>query len=60
MESVTNRMYRAASVELYDEPYRTLDEILALIDAITEEDVRAVSRDYLDPSVQTVLSLGPA
>jgi predicted Zn-dependent peptidase len=60
MESVTNRMYRAASVELYDEPYRTLDEILALIDAITEEDVRAVSREYLDPSVQTVLSLGPA
>jgi predicted Zn-dependent peptidase len=60
MESVTNRMYRAASAELYDEPYRSLDEILGLIDAITEEDVRAVSREYLDPSVQTVLSLGPA
>ena len=60
MESVTNRMYRAASCELYDEPYRTLDEILALIDAITDDDVRAVSREYLDPSVQTVLSLGPA
>lgn len=60
MESVTNRMYRAASSELYDEPYRTLDEILALIDSITPEDVRAVSREYLDPSVQTVLSLGPA
>jgi predicted Zn-dependent peptidase len=60
MESVTNRMYRAASSELYDEPYRTLDEILGLIDAITDEDVRAVSREYLDPSVQTVLSLGPA
>ena len=59
MESVTNRMYRAASAELYDEPYRSLDEILALIDAITEEDVRAVSREFLDPAVQTVLSLGP-
>ena len=59
MESVTNRMYRAASTELYDEPYRSLDEILALIDAITDENVRAVSAEYLDPAVQTVLSLGP-
>ena len=59
MESVTNRMYRAASAELYDEPYRSLDEILALIEAITEEDVRSVSREFLDPAVQTVLSLGP-
>ena len=35
LESVSSRMYRAASVELYGEPYRTLDELLALIDAIT-------------------------
>ena len=35
LESVSSRMYRAASVELYGEPYRTLDEVLALIDAIT-------------------------
>ena len=33
LESVSSRMYRAASVELYGEPYRTLDEVLALIDA---------------------------
>jgi predicted Zn-dependent peptidase len=59
MESVTNRMYRAASTELYDEPYRSLDEILGLIDAITDEDVRSVSAEYLSPAVQTVLSLGP-
>ena len=39
LESVSSRMYRAASVELYDEPYRTLDEVLALIDAITDDDV---------------------
>ena len=26
LESVSSRMYRAASVELYGEPYRTLDE----------------------------------
>ena len=31
LESVTARMYRAAGVELYGEPYRTLDEMLAEI-----------------------------
>ena len=44
LESVSSRMYRAASVELYGEPYRTLDELLALIDAITVEDVARVAR----------------
>ena len=44
LESVSSRMYRAAAVELYDEPYRTLDELLALIDAITVEDGRATLR----------------
>lgn len=59
LESVTARMYRAASSALYDEPYRTLDETLALIDAITPADVASVCRDFYDPAVQTVLSLGP-
>jgi predicted Zn-dependent peptidase len=52
-------MYRAASVELYDEPYRTLDEVLALIDAITVDDVARVARAYFDPARMTVVSLGP-
>ncbi len=59
LESVSSRMYRAASVELYDEPYRTLDEVLALIDAITVDDVTRVARAYFDPSRMTVVSLGP-
>ncbi len=59
MESVTARMYRAAAVELYDEPYRELDEVLARVDAITTGDVRAVCRDFYDPGAQTVLRLGP-
>ena len=33
LESVSARMYRCAGVELYGEPYRTLDEMLALVDA---------------------------
>src|SRR4029077_17743852 len=59
LESVSSRMYRAASVELYGEPYRTLDELLALIDAITVDDVARVARQYFDPDRFTVLSLGP-
>jgi predicted Zn-dependent peptidase len=59
LEGVSSRMYRAASVELYAEPYRTLDELLALIDAITVEDVADVAREFFDPDQMSVVSLGP-
>ena len=59
LESVSSRMYRAASVELYHEPYRTLDEVLALIDAITVDEVTSVAREFFSPDRLTVVSLGP-
>jgi len=59
LESVSSRMYRAAAVELYGQPFRALDEVLAAIDAITPEDAAAVCRAYFDPTAQTVVSLGP-
>jgi predicted Zn-dependent peptidase len=59
LESVTSRMYRCASVELYGEPYRSLDEMLALIDAVSPEQIAGVARDYFAPERQTVVSLGP-
>ena len=59
LESVSSRMYRAAGVELYDEEYRTLDELLALVDGISQETVAEVSRDFFSPDAQTVVSLGP-
>lgn len=58
-DGVTNAMYRAASLVLYDEPYRPLDEVLARIEAVGGDEVRAVCRDFFDPDRQTVLSLGP-
>jgi predicted Zn-dependent peptidase len=60
LESVTSRMYRAAGTALYDEPYRSLDDILALVDAITPEEIRSVCREFYAPERQTVLTLGPA
>ena len=59
LESVSSRMYRAAGVELYDEEYRTLDELLALVDGISQETVAEVCRDFFAPDAQTVVSLGP-
>ena len=52
-------VYRAAGVELYGEPYRTLDEVLALVDAIDTETVAAICKTYYAPGRQTLVSLGP-
>jgi predicted Zn-dependent peptidase len=59
MESVSSRMYRAASVELYADRYRTLDELLAEIDRIDSDTVAEVCRAYFAPERQTLLTLGP-
>jgi predicted Zn-dependent peptidase len=59
LESVSARMYRCAGVELYGEPYRSLDEMLALVDAVTTEQVAEVAHDFFAPDRQTVVSLGP-
>jgi predicted Zn-dependent peptidase len=59
LESVTSRMYRCAGVELYGEPYRTLDEMLALIDSVTSDQIADAAREFFAPERQTVVSLGP-
>lgn len=59
MESVSSRMYRAAGVELFGEPYIPIDEVLAKIDAITVEDTKSVCAEFFPPERQTLVSLGP-
>ena len=59
LESPSSRMYRAAGVELYGEPYRTLDEVLSLVDAIDGETVAEICSEFYTPTRQTLLSLGP-
>lgn len=59
LESPTARMYRLATVELYGEPYRTIDQVLAGIDGIGAERVGAVAAEFLDPARQTTVWLGP-
>jgi predicted Zn-dependent peptidase len=59
MEGVSSRMYRAATTALYDEPHRSIDELLALVDAVDGETVLALAREYFDPARQILVSLGP-
>ncbi len=59
LESVSSRMYRAAGVELYDEEYKTLDQLLTLVDEIERETVLEVCGEFFSPESQTIVSLGP-
>lgn len=59
LESPSARLHRAAGTELYGEPFRPLDEALARIDAVTAEDVAAITREFFEPGSLTVLTLGP-
>ena len=59
MESVGARMYRAAAVDLFDEPYRPLDAVLARVDAITSGEVAEVCSAFYGVDQQTVVRLGP-
>lgn len=59
MESVAARMYRAAAVELFDEPYKPLDAVLARVDAISSGEVAEVCNAFYGVEQQTVVRLGP-
>jgi predicted Zn-dependent peptidase len=59
LESSSARLHRLAGTALYDEPFRTLEEVVARVDSVTLEEVAALAATYYDPDRQTVLRLGP-
>lgn len=59
LESVSARMYRAATSALYHEPVRTIDELLEEVAAVDAEQVAEVARQFFDPGRATLVSLGP-
>jgi len=59
LESPSSRMNRLAGTVLHDEPYRSLDEIAARIDAVTPDDVGEAC-SMLHPDGLAVLELAPA
>src|SRR6266699_1678652 len=59
LESPAARMYRLAGFPVYGEPYQSLDQVLATIAALTEDEVASVAREFFDPARQHVVWLGP-
>jgi predicted Zn-dependent peptidase len=59
LESSSARLHRLAGSALYDEPFRTLEEVVAKVDAVTLAECAELAAIYYDPSRQTVLRLGP-
>jgi predicted Zn-dependent peptidase len=60
LESPTSRMYRLASLTLYGERYRSLDELLREVDAVTPAEAAAVAAEFFDPSRLATVWLGPS
>ena len=60
LEGTTSRMARLASHVLHGEPYRPLDEILRLVDAVDEADTAAVGASFFAPERMTTVRLGPS
>lgn len=59
LESTGAKLHRLAGYALRDEELRTVDEILAEIDAVTPERVADTAQRYLEPERHYLLSLGP-
>lgn len=60
LESTGARMGRLAGTTLQQDRYRTLDELLAEIDAVSQDDVAAVAAEFLAPGRFATVRLGPA
>lgn len=60
LESPGGRLYRLALQELYGEPYRTVDELTARIDAVSMDEIGEVAAEFLDPERWLTVRLGPA
>lgn len=59
LESTGARLHRLAAFALHEEPFLGLDDVLARIEAVTEDDVRRVASEYFDPDRHLELRLGP-
>lgn len=59
LESPTARMYRLAAAAVHAAPYRSLDDTLAEIDALTPARTAEVAAEFFAPDRQTVVWLGP-
>ena len=59
LESTGSRLHRLAAFALHEEPFLGLDDLLAKVDAVTEDDIGRVATRYVDPENHLELRLGP-
>jgi predicted Zn-dependent peptidase len=59
LESTSARMSNLARQELYFRRFYSLDEILAGIETVTREEIRAIAREFFRPEQIAVTALGP-
>jgi predicted Zn-dependent peptidase len=59
LESTVSRMNRLAGHVLNDEPYRSIDEVLRLVDGVTVEETASLAGAFLAPERMTTVRLGP-
>jgi predicted Zn-dependent peptidase len=59
LESTSSRMSNLARQELYFHRFSSLDEILASIELVTREEVRALAKEFFQPERIAVTVLGP-
>jgi predicted Zn-dependent peptidase len=59
LESTGSRLHRLAAFALHEEPFLGLDDLLAKVDAVTEDDLVRVASRYVDPRDHLELRLGP-
>jgi predicted Zn-dependent peptidase len=59
LESSSSRLHRVAGTELYREPFRTMDEITRIVDAVKLDEVAELASEYFAPGRQSLLRLGP-
>jgi predicted Zn-dependent peptidase len=60
LEGPAARMYRLAGAELSGEPYRSLDQMVAEVESLTEDEIAAVASEFFAPERQTTTWLGPS
>ncbi len=59
LESPIARMGRLAGFVLHEDRYRPLDDMLAVVDAVSPDDIAAVAAEFFSPERQTLVRLGP-
>jgi len=59
LESTGARLHRLAATALFDEPFRTVEQVIAEVDAVTLDDAAALSAEYFQPEKQSVIRMGP-